>query len=426
MESRNTAIRPVLLGLALVVVLTALWAAGCSSETPAPIATAVPTQSPSVVLVTKLPAATYVLTAWPTTSQQQPTPVIVTVTPGIDPRFQTATAVVAGATATAMVYTPIPLPTLSNQETDHLRQRWLTQLEATAGFSHPALDDAVDKMVQAASSVMEHSTTDFGPQDRFRNVELSMEVESTTFDGDTYKVVIVTYDRLYASHQLLMFRISNGNVEEIPISVITTPIGNFLGFDDRHWGLDGFTDRNGNGYPDLAIHSSGGQYLMILLEIQPDGTVVDISPVISSDDKVTTYLVDLELDGVLEFLAAQHAINPQGVCPVQPCGLIRYYGWNGTAYVDITSSLDIAYWPEIGAFWDRVSDQNGCLLPDYSMYAMLMAYEARDELPEGWVLLEPALRWDECSAEQIEQHGEDMDNLLEWLGARLGDSDQAE
>jgi hypothetical protein len=106
-----------------------------------------------------------------------------------------------------------------------------------------------------------------------------------------------------------------------------------------------------------------------------------------------------------------------------PTILTLYYGWNGTEYVDISPILDVSYWPEINEYWEYAAQQDGCLMFWRIMYEMLMGYHAMGRLDEGWRLLEPQLRWDECPEHTLEDERYFMDGLLEWIEQHLPSSD---
>lgn len=486
MQPRNTAIRPLLLGLTIVAGLMLIWAAGCSSEAPTPppiIVTASPEIDPRFLTATSIvdrATAHANPDVLPTNTIENLQVTVVTNTPTLTPEpvqltaraltraplYKTATAIVARATEVAMTYAPtltaeiltetavdpdkltayvdlvhtataiveeataitftptptqVPIPTLSAEETEALHQRWLNELEGYVGFSHPVFDPIVDQLILSTRS--RHLA-------RWRDSSYPQpEIESVDYEGITYLAVIARNSYIELQSRLLLFRMVNGEPELIPDPVTTSPVGYILSFEDWENYLGGFMDRNGNGYPDLAIFTTtGGSHptvVDVLLEIRPGGEVVDITPFTSDYGRARAFLTDLEDDGVFEYGAWRCLPTPfNPTCPDMYYGPARYFAWDGNAYVEITGSLDVSYWPEINAFWESVATQDGCLLPSYDMYDMLLAHFVRDELADAWARLEPMLRWDECTAEQLERYGEDMDDLVKWVNERLDSESQ--
>ncbi|MFN8372651.1 MAG: hypothetical protein U0694_07210 [Anaerolineae bacterium] len=97
----------------------------------------------------------------------------------------------------------------------------------------------------------------------------------------------------------------------------------------------------------------------------------------------------------------------------------RYFGWNGTAYVNISSTLGDDYYPAVSAFWNSLPDDAVCVLPSAEMYAMLVDYIAWEQLAQAWAVLEPRLHWDACSPEVFAEHYEEMFTLQDWVSRNL-------
>jgi hypothetical protein len=241
-------------------------------------------------------------------------------------------------------------------------------------------------------------------------------VEKTTYEGNTYIVMLINRsDSPLMGHQLLMFRVEDDEIYLLPHPIQTEGIGYIMVF------VDGFADRNGNGYPDLAIDTgTGGSHptlYLVLLELRPHGEVEDISP--QSSDALPRYLVDLDGDGIFEIEARGCIPHPfNGYCLDRYFGFRRLFAWDGTAYRDISATNE-AYWPAIAAFWRGTREREGCLLPDYPMYDMLVGYLAMGRLQEGWSRLHPLLRWDTCSQDSFARYSKDMIDLVAWVGTHL-------
>jgi hypothetical protein len=134
--------------------------------------------------------------------------------------------------------------------------------------------------------------------------------------------------------------------------------------------------------------------------------------------------IDLENDGIMEIKANWIASDIPISMNHCSSALTRYYAWDGSAYRDISASLDESHWPAIGQYFDTPQVDNGCLLPDVPMYWMLLGYEAMGRLEEEWQSLQPQLRWNECSPEILVDRGEDMGKFLIWVGTHLQEEKQ--
>lgn len=352
--------------------------------------------------------------------------------------YVTATAIIAGATQTVAAQrgtryplTPAPtatlIPTLSAQEFEDLRLHWITELETAAGFSHPVFDPIANSLVEQLAWLIDYSNQRsarlrHNPRADF---QINLETRETTYGGDTYLALNIQASFLH--NQLLIFWLAG----DLPTLIFDSDVasGNYLWltlsgmYVDRD--LGGFADRNGNGLPELVLENNPGgascnRETLTVLEIQPGGQVADITP----ERALRVFLdgfVDLDGDGVLEIEASEWFFDKPQLSGVF-CDRIeikRYYSWNGTAYVDISGTLGEAYYPDIQAYWDSVAGQDGCLLPNYDMYRMLVSNMAMGRLHEGWSRLAPLLRWEQCFPSVLTASGEDIGQFITWMGKYL-------
>jgi hypothetical protein len=339
---------------------------------------------------------------------------------GLDPLDLTATAIVLNATetdqpgyhATQQALGTTPTPTLTNHEIEVLRQHWLAELEMAAGFSHSAFDAHLDELVEEVGMI---------PPNYVRDFHVQPDIARVTYEGSTYVVILAPYISPLMGHTLLIFQVTDDTPVLIPDAVESLCCN--MRFDPAYSASDDsfdFADVNGNGYPDIAIYADSGgsgEYGgLVLLEITSDGEITNITP--QRIDVSPRYLVDIDDDGIFEIFGNSSYRVP---LPGSDTLMTRYYGWDGTAYQDISATLDEMYWPMIGEFWESVAQSNGCLLPSAEMYQMLMDYLARGQLEEGWVRLQPQLRWDLCSVHVWTNDRDDMDDLMEWVEAHLED-----
>lgn len=149
-------------------------------------------------------------------------------------------------------------------------------------------------------------------------------------------------------------------------------------FTDAPYYPPGFADRNKNGLPDLAISNpNGGSHLTValtLLEIQENGNIIDIAP--ERGDLDILEFRDIDLDQVLEIYGFGNFCVEGYDC--RQFQIARWFGWNGTAYVDISAEQAAFYQPEnyIGYGY------NSC--PGYQA---LINYYVMDRLETGWDLM---------------------------------------
>ena len=352
----------------------------------------------------------------------------------IDPIYVTSTYIVGRATqiqsfymtATAWDTIQTPLPTLtltstlSDLDKENLRTGWRADLEKATGFSDPLLDNVTQDLLDLLS--WEYSVADLGSH-------LSIDVERRNYQGDDYIAIIVHSLHSVYFDEFWMFRVH----DDVPRIVLTSReirssgILNFSWVIDGHY-LGGFEDRNANGQPDLAIYTNGGgscdSSQIRIVEIASNGELSDLSPNIGAS---VTNLVDVNNDGMPEIQAGWSASDIPLAIKTCYIYLVRYYGWDGTAYQDISPTLDESLWPVVGQFFKNIQSRDGCLFPDYtdiSIYELLLAYQGMGRLEEGWQSLQPQLRWDKCSPEILAKRGEDMGKFLAWVGKHLQEEQQ--
>jgi hypothetical protein len=94
---------------------------------------------------------------------------------------------------------------------------------------------------------------------------------------------------------------------------------------------------------------------------------------------------------------------------------IRWWGWDGTAYVDISAQHPEFYMLDIERFLEVLETNEGCYAPDYSLAKVLLNYYTLGRLGEVWPELRQKMGWDSCSVEMIAEHGEKMLYLEKWV-----------
>jgi hypothetical protein len=240
------------------------------------------------------------------TGSSPPTPTPTPISPTASPVLDIPTHTPTPSNTQTATYTPrptwTPIPTLSVEEMDALRQRWILDLETAAGFNHPVFDEFVDEWLE----------TPWGDSWLRRNMHMTPKIEELNFVGDTYVAMIVDDSDHFMGHGLLLFRLVDGEPQLIPNPIRYDYSSDFLNFaeEDYQEVTAGFADRNGNGYPDLTVYaSSGGNcglIMPLILEIHPGGEVVDLTPFTSMQFRAE--LVDLNNDGVLEQYLRQNRV----------------------------------------------------------------------------------------------------------------------
>jgi hypothetical protein len=355
----------------------------------------------------------------------------------LDPDQRWATQIIAGATMTAeainnpilrlwgsvrsvlfppppsptrprgIVNYPTSVPTLTSIELQQLHSQWLTDIETAVGFSYPLFEEAIDDFFQ------------FSDPDYIANMQRQPpEIARTTFQNDEY-VAVAPMPSLYPpsdAGQFLLFRVT----DDVPSLIFQ---GDALDYDLTTVDLndEGFTDYNGNGYPDIVLYATLGvtcaqPIFLRLLEIREGGEVVDITPETDFNQYQTARGIDLDRDDIIEIEVIERfntLYRIGGSCNF--VNINRYFAWDGTAYRDISATLDESYYPATQMFWESVEAAGACLLPSPLMYEMLLSEYVRSNLVDAWGRLQPRLRWSECSRDIIMQHNWEMRGLEEWI-----------
>jgi hypothetical protein len=426
----------------LCVSATAFVRSGKQTQAALPTRTPVPTRTPSLTWTPTATPAPQTATAIAIDQLTHPAPTVdATIQYLLDtePLYASATAFILQVTQAACRQyptgpsTPQSLPTateiatLSPQAKADLHARWIADLETAVGFSHPVFDEVVDKVIQWVKYTP--GFFDYAP-------DFPAEVEPFTYDDTGYVAVIVpeTLSIIWGT-RFLLFQLDDNTPTLIYDLELGSNgqryVGELMSFDSDLYtytpqeDASTFADRNGNGYPELLIHtassigSSGCIYgPEVLLEFQPDGSIVDIAP--PSWDNMG--LVDLDGDGIMEIVLDETVSNPfwGGKCRSP---LTRWYAWDGTAYMDITATLTAYFQLRIDAYWESIADREGCLIPDDRMVQLLLDYEAIGQLDVGWARLQPRLHWELCPPYEPMRpdspNRQNMESFLRWVEDHL-------
>jgi hypothetical protein len=326
----------------------------------------------------------------------------------------TATALIREATQMASAGRGTSTPTWeppTEAELNLLRARWRQSLVDAAGFDHPEFDVIVEGQIEWLNR---------GSFDIEEELNSVLETDIQKFDiGDAEIIVMIPRSHFSVLlDQVYVFGVTDEAVHILPFS------DDVIGY--VHFASTHLSDHNLNGYPEVAVfyHPGGncGIEELQLLEIRWPEAVLNLTPALDVYG-INTYAVkDLDDDGISEYLAIDRSVYTPfvgGGC--NPIQVPRYYGWDGTAYVDILHTLDQSYWPTIQRYWGQLPHDAACVLPDYPMYQMLVSYRTWGRLAQGWSRLEGRLRWDACSAEVMKEYSDDMNALLRWIAQQFAE-----
>jgi hypothetical protein len=348
--------------------------------------------------------------------------------PGFEPLAATATTMVQRATLG-------PHPTLSSEIVGFIQQQFVDILKSSLGFYHPVFEEAAGS---AAASRFFQLGMPYKPQ-----------VVTTDFESNKYVAAILPaslpyngpyrFDPDYPADGLFVFRIPDGTGTPILVDKIagSGPASEF--FNLYPDGLDtgfltnahrrdaypeppvyGFQDVNKNGLPDLAITGyPGGNtpwLLLMLYEITGDHQVVNITPHVPArwDGFYMDGFADPNGDGVWEIRMADVANAAANLFHPQMYDT-RWFGWNGSAYVDITSQMADFYQPDIDAFMSQLQNAGPCFRPTDEMSWALAHYFELGRLREAWAEIEPRLRWNECTPEQMADFDYGIPLIQQWV-----------
>lgn len=228
--------------------------------------------------------------------------------------------------STPLILTPIfeVMPTLSPEDETVLRERYLNELRTELGFLHPVLEEKVGWYISSIRHEIEyHNETGYGATnipDKF-----IQDMDRTTFENVEYVAVIIPFHRGVGATQGFFFRVIGGSAE-------------LLAQTDLAVNLEGFEDRNGNSFLDVAFQwSSCGShcsYGMDVYEIRSNGEFVNLTENLNAS---IIGFVDLEGDDVLELLGTHELFVPEGATwssfnDRYYDGIPRWFFWNGEAY----------------------------------------------------------------------------------------------
>jgi hypothetical protein len=349
----------------------------------------------------------------------------------------TATRVIQLATYQAECYqsllasqsipTSPPCVTLNSSELSSASESYLQLLVSSAGFDHPVFEEVTEQYKQRILELQywtgcawDYPVAVFPP-----------EVERVFFGGSEYIAMIIQYAPFFGDgsdqFRLLLFKI-----EELP-TLLEDPTANsfnghvlsyysggnsFFGTVGAEY-LGGFSDRNANGQPDLAVIGLSGTATiqqLFLLELQADGSFADIAPTWRNFYAVA--LDDVNGDSASEIVVIGCETHPlqRTACPV----IERYYQWDGSKYRNISDRLNIlTHHRSINDAKKFIRQQQGCVIPNAIIYEMFIAYEVRDQLSQAWRMWQPEITGETCSDENSELFASRMRELEAWVEYRL-------
>jgi hypothetical protein len=266
-----------------------------------------------------------------------------------------------------------------------LRADWLAELEAEGGFSHAILVQIVEQSLANLVTLIEIGNhQDFQVREFWQS---STSFAQVTVGDVSY--VIMLYPRSLVSNfgLLYLFRVVNNTAE-----VIEFPRSWFPPYEEKRLLIPNpddppIGDINLNGHPDFVVQSlamgSGGYRTITVIEIR-DGGVVNITP----DGDLLDWghsLGDINSDGLIDIRTVTPVVDVplQWVNCCEP-DRVRWYGWDGNQYVDISSTLSEAEYPVIDDYWNTLQTSGQCPSVERNLFTMLFAYESLGRLLEGW------------------------------------------
>ncbi len=362
----------------------------------------------------------------------------------IDPIYITATYIVGRATQIQSFYMtatawgtwppdfPTLIPTMSADDENALLTRWMNELEAATGFTHPVFGSIAYELLQGLRFNREHIDQFPGLETDISAVPVVTRVE---YGGYEF-VALVTREPALPAATLWIFRLTD---DEVILISGDLPFSLGAVYGDLDPSLYEFNDFNKNGLPDVMVDfNSGGSCpstWLGLFEIQPDGNVINVAKTIPENGphefgsvEVDTNLytsiiryetVDVNQDGIPEIKVVGKYFdfpkqpNMGGGCYFLP--MTRYYAWDGNEYRDITSTLDEAYYPSIDTYFKSVQE-SGCSLPGSQV---IIDYFVLGRLKEGWARIASQMHLEMCPAETLVGRGEDIGKFLAWVGMLL-------
>jgi hypothetical protein len=329
--------------------------------------------------------------------------------------------------ASQNIPTSPPCVTLTSSELSSASENYLQQLVSSAGFDHPIFEEVTEQYRQRILELQYWS----GCAWDYPVVVFSPEVERVVFGGSEYVAMIVQYAPFFGSgsdqFRLFLFRIDRSPLllEDPTANSFNGHVLSYYSGGNSFFGtvgaeyLGGFSDRNANGQPDLAVIGLSGTATiqqLFLLELQADGSFADIAPTWRNFYAVA--LDDVNGDSASEIVVIGCETHPlqRTACPV----IERYYQWDGSKYRNISDRLNIlTHHRSINDAKKFIRQQQGCVIPNAIIYEMFIAYEVRDQLSQAWRMWQPEITGETCSDENSELFASRMRELEAWVEYRL-------
>jgi hypothetical protein len=247
------------------------------------------------------------------------------------------------------------------------------QLVSAVGFEHPTLMEAAHDIAEYPHlQTLGFSQTVHIQENQFQNAHyVSIALPTKSFPGQRFLLFMDTGD----SGSLIYGTVSSG----VPSTV---------------------EDRNDNGKPDFVYYFNWGGNCcptqLRLIESTPDEGWADIAP--KSNDVYPVGIADLNGDGLFEIEGAAFYPPPLSqVIRSDYVVLIRWFGWNGSAYVDISAHQHNFYETRINRLLSKIV-KFSCPINwnTKNLYEVLLNYYAMGQLRNGWKKLQPLLDLDNC------------------------------
>ncbi len=331
----------------------------------------------------------------------------------LDPLEMTATYIVSEAIGTLVAIVSViqdsdlptasitPMPTYSLAELSQQKKLYLNKLVKIAGFSSPAFEDIANSLL-----VEEVLSNQYVGLD-----ELEPVAQSISFGGSKYTVLVVTSVKygVFLS-QILLFRVTNQDAVLLDNpSILDLDSFVYVGLDER-----GFADMNGNSLPDITVYTSYGGNCCLpqlhILEIQSDFQITDIAP--KATDIYPARLMDLNDDGVPEIQGQSPASGTSTIW------LIRWFGWSGHSYVDISSQHPELYLSQINLLEQELFSPERCNRGYFSLELenYLVNFYAMGHLSDGWSKLQRLLKR-HCSTDDLQKAEDVLKDIEHWMNS---------
>jgi hypothetical protein len=232
---------------------------------------------------------------------------------------QTATYISTSLIAQTPTFTPISI-----EDEVNLRERYLSEFETGLGFAHPVLEETINGLIQGLKTEVQLiNQRGYGDNPIPENIIYS--IDRTSFAGTEY-IALVTWhwgDGMI-SLQGLIFGATIDSVELFARTPETT------------W-LEGFEDRNNNGFPDVAFHFGRdvvpASFGINVYEVRSNSEFVNLT---ENLNVMLSEFVDLDSDGIMEIVGFQRYFVPEGAADqyrFYSDGIVpRWFRWNGEAY----------------------------------------------------------------------------------------------